>query len=54
MMIGRLEEMRKRSTSRRSFKPTRKTVIYAHDDVDSWIPSAVVPTRDQSQTTSAV
>lgn len=48
MTTRRLQFLRDEGRGPRYYKPTHKTVIYAADDVDAWVSSSVVTTRDAS------
>ncbi|GGH33941.1 helix-turn-helix transcriptional regulator [Microbacterium album] len=48
MTIDRLKDMRKRGVGPKYYKPTLKTVTYSSRDIDTWVESTVVTTREQS------
>lgn len=46
--VANLQELRKKGTGPRYFKPTPKVVVYAEADVDAWVSGSLVRTREQS------
>lgn len=43
-----LERMRGEGRGPRFAKPSPKTVVYSAADIDDWVSSSLVPTREQS------
>lgn len=48
MTVTLLSRMRDAGKGPRYAKPTPKTVVYARADVDAWVRSSIVRTREQS------
>lgn len=48
MTVSLLQRMRDEGRGPRYAKPSAKTVVYSSDDVDAYVRSTLVDTRDQS------